>query len=192
MSVLAALTPVVEAFEMLGIAYQVGGSVASSVHGMPRSTNDVDVVADLGIEHVETLCRALQGLFYADAELLRDAVRRRSSANFIHLATGYKVDLFVCKDTEYDRLALQRSVSRSLGEGPGGRAFELASPEDVVLRKLIWYRAGDEVSNRRWSDVLGLLRIRHTSLDRDYMDDWARRLDIDDLLRRADAEVARD
>jgi hypothetical protein len=185
MSLLAALTPVVEVFERNGISYLIGGSVASSTHGVPRSTNDVDVVADLVEAHVEALHAALCASFYVDRQLLLDAIRRRSCVNWIHLATGYKVDVFVCPDAAYDRLALQRGIERRLSESPSGRTFRMATPEDVVLRKLLWYRAGGEVSDRQWSDVLGLLRLRGGDLDREYLDEGAPRVGIADLLARA-------
>ena len=186
MTVVAALQPVVEALERLGIAYHVGGSVASSAHGSPRATNDVDLVADLRREHVHALCAELSTAYYASAELLFDAVARRSCANLIHLASGYKVDLFVCRDGEYDRTAIGRHVDRSLL--PNSRTFRIATAEDVVLRKLEWYRDGGESSDRPWSDVLGVLRLRARDLDREYLRRWAAHLGVDGLLARAEHE----
>lgn len=183
MNVTAALQPVVEALERLGIAYHVGGSVASSVHGSPRATNDVDLVVDLRLEHVGPLCASLGADYYAPAELLREAVVHASTANLIHLATGYKVDFFVCRRDEYGRGSLRRFLDRPLG--PGQRSFHIATAEDIVLRKLEWYRDGGEVSDRPWSDVLGVLRARGPQLDRSYLDRWAQHLGITPLLARA-------
>lgn len=191
MTVVAALQPVVEVLERLGVRYHVGGSVASSAHGSPRATNDVDLVVDLRREHVTPLCEALSGTYYAPAELLLDAVARRSCANLIHLASGYKVDLFVCRDGEYDRTALERHVDRSLL--PNSRTFRIATAEDILLRKLEWYRDSGEVSERQWSDVLGVLRLRERDLDREYLRRWAPRLGVEGLLARAEQETrARD
>lgn len=156
---------------------------------MPRSTNDVDVVADLTMAHVTPVHEALRGTVYVDREILRDAILHRSCANLIHLETGYKVDGFVCKDTPYDRAALQRSVERRLSESPSGRTYRMATPEDTVLRKLMWFRAGGEVSDRQWSDVLGLLGTRGQDLDGGYLDEWATRLGVGDLLARARGET---
>jgi hypothetical protein len=186
-SVVAALAPVVEACERLGIAYQVGGSVASSAHGSPRATNDVDVVVDLRPEHVAPLCLELAGNYYVSPELLRDAIVHRSCANVVHLASGYKVDLFVCRGGEYDRVALQRFVERSLA--PGSRTFRVAMAEDILLRKLAWFRDGGEVSDRQWSDVLGVLRLRGPRLDQPYLDRWAPHLGVLELLARARREA---
>lgn len=188
MSLLAALQPVVEALERLGVTYQIGGSVASSAHGSPRATNDVDLVVDLRPEHVEPLRRALADAYYAPTELRHGAIAHRSCANLIHLSTGFKVDLFVCRDGDYDRGSLSRCVERSLQ--PGTRPFRVATAEDTLLRKLEWYRKGGEVSDRQWQDVLGVLRLVRSGLDRDYLELWAPRLGVDDLLRRAMHEAA--
>src|SRR3954452_25350121 len=82
-------------FDELGIRYVVGGSLASSLHGIPRATQDVDVVAEIELSHVESLTRALAGEFYIDAGMIRDAIRRRASFNVVHLATMFKADVFI-------------------------------------------------------------------------------------------------
>jgi len=187
MSVVAALQPVVEALERLGIAYLVGGSVASSAHGSPRSTNDVDVVVELRHEHVEPLCAALATAYYAPTELMHDAIDHQSCANVLHLATGFKVDLFVRGDGDYDRAAMGRNVDRQLE--PNTRMFRLATAEDTLLRKLLWFRKGGEVSDRQWSDVLGVLRLQKAELDDGYLHGWSRRLGVDDLLAKAEREI---
>lgn len=189
MTVIEALRPVVEVLERLGVAYHVGGSVASSVHGSPRATNDVDVVVDLRREHVQPLCAALAGEYYASPELLIEAVQSRSCANLVHFASGYKVDLFVCRGGEYDRVSLHRLVERAFAAG--SRTFRIATPEDILLRKLECCRAGGETSDRHWSDVLGILRLREHELDRPYLNRWASHLHVDDLLARAMSEVER-
>jgi hypothetical protein len=186
-SVVTALQPVVEALERLGVAYHVGGSVASSAHGSPRATNDVDLVVDLRREHVAPLCALLAGAYYASPELLRDAIVRRSCANLLHLATGFKVDLFVCRGGDFDRQSLARHVDRSLSEG--SRTFRVATAEDMVLRKLEWYRDGGEVSDRQWADVLGILRLRSRELDRAYLHRWAPQLGVSELLTRAEQQA---
>jgi hypothetical protein len=186
-SIVAALQPVVEVLEQLGVAYHVGGSVASSAHGSPRATNDVDVVADLRLEHVRPLCAALADRYYASPELLGDAVRRRSCGNLVHLATGYKVDLFVQRGGEFDLVSLHRHVERRLA--PEGRAFRFATAEDILLRKLEWYRDGGQQSDRQWSDVLGLLRARGGELDRAYVGRWAPTLGVAELMARAEREA---
>jgi hypothetical protein len=155
---LRALIPVAEALESLGVAYYVGGSVASSARGVPRASVDVDVVADLRGEQVQPLAERLRDTYYLDAEQMADAVARRKSFNLIHLETMLKVDVFVSKGRRFDTEVERRAQPEPLDEAPGARSFPVASPEDIVLAKLEWYRAGGEVSERQWGDVLGVLK----------------------------------
>jgi hypothetical protein len=184
------MTPVVEALEALGVAYQVGGSVASSALGVARATLDVDLVADLRAEHVARLCAALDATYYVSEEAVRDAVGRRSSFNVIHLDTMVKVDVFVLKQRPYDQRAFGRRVADTLDEGAGARLFFLATAEDVILNKLEWYRLGGGVSGSHWDDVLGVLSVQAGRLDLAYLAEWAAQLGVGDLLERARVEVA--
>ncbi|MGH7320003.1 MAG: hypothetical protein ACRELA_10330, partial [Candidatus Rokuibacteriota bacterium] len=186
---LAALTPVVDALDELGVAYRLGGSVASSAHGLPRSTVDIDLVAELVPEHVAGLVARLRDSYYIEPDAVRRAIATRSSFNVIHLATMLKVDVFVPKGRPFDREAARRAAPHPLEEAPAARAFVIASPEDVILAKLEWYRAGGEVSERQWYDVLGVLRVKGPALDFAYLERWAAELDVGDLLRRARAEA---
>jgi len=187
--VFEALSPVVRALERAGVDYLVGGSVASSTYGVARSTLDVDLVARLAERHVAGLAAALQGAYYLDEEAIRDAVRRHGSFNLIHLATAFKVDVFVLKAGGYDQEAFSRRRLDSLGGDDGGPTFFFATAEDVVLRKLAWYRLGGEVSERHWNDVLGVLRVQRDVLDRDYLNRWGGELKVAALLARAWAEA---
>lgn len=182
---LSAIAPVVAELERLKVSYYVGGSVASSSHGLPRSTLDVDLVADLLPKHVTPLVEALQGEYYISRPAVSDAIARRSCFNVIHSATSFKVDIFPVKNRQYDRLALERTQRRPLDKDDLSRQFYFASPEDVILSKLEWYRLGDEVSETQWGDVLGVLRVQTDALDRAYLEKWAAGLEVADLLERA-------
>ncbi len=94
---------VARAFDSLGIRYLIGGSVASSVYGVPRATQDVDLVADIRPNHVDALTSALMGEFYVDADMIRDAIQRRASFNVVHLATMFKADIFVLQGDSWSR-----------------------------------------------------------------------------------------
>lgn len=187
---LAALEPVVDALERLGVRYQVAGSVASSVHGMARSTMDVDVVAELEDSHVGELVRSLQGDYFIDENQVRAAVRDRASFNLIHQATIMKIDVFLPKQRLYDRQALARGIDETIAEDPESRSIRFAAAEDVILAKLEWYRLGNETSERQWADVLGILRVQRDRLDVAYLRRWAVELGVEDLLARALGEVA--
>jgi hypothetical protein len=185
----AALKPVVQVLQSLGVAYHVGGSVASSIYGVARSTLDVDVVADLDLEHVEPLVEELQAAFYVDGAMIEDAIRRRSWFNVVHLPTMTQVDVYIPGEGPFDRLGLERAREDTLVDEAGADLYFVASPEDVVLRKLEWYRAGGEVSERQWGDVVGVLKVMGDGLDWLYLREWAGRLGVSDLLKRAMGEA---
>lgn len=185
----AALLPVIEALDSLGVGYYIGGSVASSIHGVPRASIDADLIAELGAEHVGPLAARLSAAFYLDEGRMRDAVERRLSFNVIHLATMFKVDVFVSKGRPFDIEASGRARLEALGESPDAPKARVASPEDTLLAKLEWYRRGGESSERQWSDILGLLRVRTGRLDVAYLADWASALGVADLLERASRQA---
>lgn len=169
--------------EELGVEYLVGGSLASSLHGHPRSTQDIDLVADLRLEHIERLAAALQGRFYFDEPAIRDAVVRRSTFNVIHLRTLFKVDVFVAGNDLPTRRELERRQVYTLETDPPEDII-VASPEDIIVQKLSWYRLGDHISERQWMDALNVLGVRGKELDREYMHDLAAQMGVDDLLIR--------
>ena len=183
--VLVALRTVVSAFKALHIPYLVGGSVASSAHGTPRSTLDVDLVADIRSDHVRPLVLSLHGTFYIDEEMIHDAIARFSSFNLVHLESMLKLDVFVLKPSPYDQMAFSRLQHLPLVENDKSETFPLSSAEDVVLHKLYWYRSGGEVSERQWGDVLGVLRVQQHKLDLTYLHRWAAELEVSDLLEQA-------
>ena len=177
---------VTETLESLQVPYAIGGSMASTSHGRIRTTLNVDIVAALTIADVDPLIRELDQEFYADVAVIHAAVTNQGSFNLIHRATMFKVDLFVVGERQFDRQQLERRRLQVLAP-PDGKAF-IASPEDVVLAKLDWYRLGGETSERQWDDVQGVLEIQSTRLDLSYLHRWAEDLGIADLLRRALAD----
>jgi len=187
-TVLGVVVTVVEILERQSITYHLGGSFASTVHGLPRQTNDVDIVVDLSPGQGQRLAVALADGFYVDASVVADAVARRASFNAVHLATGFKVDFFVKGAGEYDDLELRRSIREQIAADPP-RTAAVKSAEDTVLRKLQWFRDGGGVSDRQWGDVLGILKAQRNRLDIAYLEGWARRLDVLDLLARARADA---
>ncbi|MGA2798528.1 MAG: hypothetical protein ABSE63_13180 [Thermoguttaceae bacterium] len=185
----SALRPVVAELERLGVRYYIGGSVAGSSYGYSRMTQDVDVVAELRMEHVKPLVEALQQEYYVNAGTVADAVARRSCFNLIHNKTFYKVDIFASQNRDYNRAAFQRIRKKPLVNEDPTTEFFVASAEDVILSKLEWYRLGDEASDRQWTDILKILEVQKNRFDRDYMQKWAEELGIADILAKAWNEI---
>jgi len=182
--IIAALDTVIGCFEKLKIAYYIGGSVASSAYGIARATMDVDLVAGVQINHVDSLVKALEKDYYIDAATVRDAIHRGTSFNLIHLETMFKIDVFILKKQPYDSEAFARRRPDTLDE-ESSRKFYLSSPEDIILNKLQWYQQGQKVSQQQWKDILGVLKVQADKLDIEYLKYWASRLNLSDLLNRS-------
>jgi hypothetical protein len=174
---------VIDVLESLGVPYHVGGSFASSIHGIPRQTLDLDMVVDLPLSAVPAFVSRLEKDFYLDDEAIRRAIARHTRFNLIHLATGFKVDMFTPGPGGFDLSELARSVLFTIDDPQ--RTVVVKSAEDTLLRKLQWYRLGGETSDRQWSDILGIVRIQGERLDLPYLRRWSESLEIADLLDRA-------
>lgn len=177
--------------EQLGIRYLVGGSLASSLHGIPRATQDVDLVLEISQDDVAAFVNSLRDDFYLDEEAIRDAIDRRTSFNLIDLRSYFKADVFVARDDEPGRLQMARSHRYSLGDEPG-QELVVASPEDVIAQKLYWFQLGDRVSERQWQDALGVLKVAGTRLDLEYLRRVSAMLGVAELLAVAAREAGLD
>lgn len=184
-SPIGALRQVTTALESLDVAYCIGGSFASSVYGPPRSTNDVDLVVALRPEHIPPLVAALEEDFMIDPHAVASAIAGERSFNVIAYETLVKVDIFVMADRPWSRQQLNRRRPKSLVGEPEKPALYFASPEDVILSKLAWYRRGGEVSDQQWRDILGVLTTQADTLEWPYLRRWATELGVSDLLTRA-------
>jgi hypothetical protein len=181
--IVKAVAELLVVLDELGIRYYAGGSVASSVHGVPRYTQDIDLIADLKPEQTEFLASKLAANFYADAGQMREAIRYGRAFNAIHFATGFKIDIFPSGKDAFHRGELARAEMRAWEIDPTGSVeLPVASAEDTILEKLVWYKRGGQVADKQWSDVLGVATT--ISLDREYLRRWAPELGVADLLER--------
>jgi hypothetical protein len=179
-----ALAPVVSAFHKIGILYYIGGSISSSIHGIPRSTMDIDIIADIKQEHVEALYLFLEPGYYIDKDMIREAIKLQSSFNIIHFDSMMKIDIFVLKKREFDREAFKRK-KLDVQDIEGSRfEYFISSPEDIILSKLEWFKMGGEVSERQWRDIIGVLKVQENNLDMEYLQKWIDRLNLSELWER--------
>jgi len=174
----------------LGIPYALGGSMASSLVGEPRSTVDVDIAIKLEQDAGAALLERANAEFYVLIESARVAIEAHSSFNLIDTAHGLKVDLFVLGDGLLDRMQIERRITVAI-PGVAERSW-VTSPEDQVLRKLDWYRSTGHESERQWRDVVGILRVHGDVMDQGYMVETARALKLetvlDDAMRAANSD----
>ena len=186
---IAVTAKVTGVLEELSVPYFICGSLASTFHGMVRTTQDSDLVAVLHEQHITPFIEALEGEFYIDGEMIKGAVRSQSSFNLIHRESMFKVDVFIPALRIFEQSQFDRAQLQIISEKPHIKA-RIATAEDTLLAKLEWYFLGGEVSERQWRDVLGILKIQGGYLDLDYLRQYARELEIEELLDKALSEAS--
>lgn len=186
---IAVTAKVTAVLENLDVPYFIYGSFASTFYGMVRTTQDSDLVAILDKHHILPFIEALEGEFYIDAEMVKEAIRKRGSFNILHRESMFKVDVFIPTMRDFEESQFERAAEQILSEKPQIQA-RIATAEDTLLAKLEWYLLGNEVSERQWRDVIGILKVQGSNLDFDYLRQYALELKIDDLLEKALSEAA--
>lgn len=174
------LRKVIRSLEAVGLRYLVTGSIATSLYGEPRFTNDIDVVVDLPRERIPELLREFPAEeYYLSEESVRRAVERRTQVNVIHPRSGLKIDLMIAADDPFDRSRFSRG--RKLHPAPDYQAT-FAAPEDVILKKMEYYRDGG--SDKHLRDIAGVLAVSGAEVDREYVTAWAERLELSEIWQR--------
>lgn len=158
------------------VPFMIAGSFASTAHGLPRTTQDLDIVIDPTSDGLDALLRALPAdHYYVDADSARDALHRRTMFNVIDQATGWKIDFIIRKNRAFSREELARRIAMPLLDVP----VFIASPEDTIVAKLEWsVQSGGSSRQRR--DVAGILATVGSRLDRAYVERWVRDLGLED------------
>lgn len=173
----ALLARVVGELRRLAIPYMVTGSTASSLHGEPRSTHDIDIIVELGSAGVGPLVAAFpEPAFYLEEIAVKDAIARRANFNLIDNESGDKADFWILKDEPFDRERFARRQKARLGDFE----FDVSTPEDTILRKLAW-SAECGGSDQQFRDAQGIVRVQRQRLDQAYIERWALRLGVSDL-----------
>lgn len=175
----------VHVLESEQIRYLIVGSMATITYGDPRFTNDIDVVAALAANHVDALCGAFAAPeYYCSRAAALDAVKQRFQFNIIHSQSGLKIDVIIPDDTEFTRSQFARRVRVVAGDG---KETWFASPEDVIIKKMEYYKEGR--SEKHIRDIIGVLKVKADMLDRVFVEKWAERLQLidiwQDILERA-------
>jgi hypothetical protein len=163
-----------QTLETLRIPYLITGSMATIAYGEPRFTNDIDVVVRLASHQIDGLCGAFPAEeFYISREAVADAVAHRTQFNVLHPTSGLKIDVMVADDSEFNQARFSRARSLRVAVG---RDVTFASPEDVIIKKLVFYREGG--SEKHLRDISGVLKIMGAEIDRAYIERWVRRLGL--------------
>jgi hypothetical protein len=179
-----AFSPLRSALEEAGVRYAVGGSWASTAFGEPRFTNDVDILAEFSFASLDRFLGNLPDTFFADPDEARNAIRLGRPFNVIYMPTAFKFDFFPAAAFPLGIAELDRAVFLS-NTGLSETAAPFVTPEDILLAKLHWFRAGGGVSEVQWRDIQGIIRSRETTLDHAYLRQSAATLGIVALLERA-------
>ena len=163
------------------------GSVASSFHGEPRATKDIDLVVDCSRRQLPEFLRRLHGTgWYVSDNAAVQAIENRTMFNVIDPDSGWKADLIVRKDRAFSASEFERRLNAAV-LGSDHPSVTLTTPEDTILSKLEWSR--DSQSQQQYQDALRVAIVGHQTVNRDYLRQWARELGVGDLLEQLLAEV---
>ncbi len=184
---LITLASLAEIFEQLKISYYIGGSIASSTHGMRQAARDIDIVADIKPEHTSSLIALLQTEYYSDEKAIYEAVQKHTCFSIIHLNTLFKVDVIIPMRDDFNKQEFKRAHYCSVEKD--NHTFCLSSPEDIILFKLKQYKLNGESADDQWNDILGVLKVQASSLDLAYLEKWATTFNIKDLLKSASIDA---
>jgi hypothetical protein len=170
---------VIDKLEKLDIPYMIGGSVAAIAYGEPRMTLDMDVVIDLILDKVESFAASFGQEYYVDINSIKEAIGSRGHFNVIQSEAGVKVDFYLLGNDEYSQEEFKRRRRESFDEN---RVAMFSSPEDIILKKLEWYKMGE--SQKHIDDIKGVLRISGDKLDMPYIEKWALKIGVQDIWQK--------
>ncbi|MFC1511365.1 hypothetical protein ACFL5U_03160 [Candidatus Margulisiibacteriota bacterium] len=170
---------VIDALERLKIPYMIAGSMASIAYGRPRMTLDMDLVVDMKEKDANGFAAAFGGEYYVNLDSVLEAIRTKGHFNIIQSEKGVKIDFYVLPDDDFSREEFAR---RQKGAFDKEAQADFASPEDVVLKKLEWYKMGE--SQKHLDDIKGILELSGSKLDMPYIDKWAIKIGVQDIWQK--------
>jgi hypothetical protein len=169
----------VNILEKLALPYCITGSFASNYYGYPRLTHDLDIIVVMNESDVDGIFKAFSKGGYVDREAIREALEQKDMFNVIYAEVGLKVDFWVCRESSFDLGMFERRKKVEMTEGM--RAY-IASPEDVILSKLLWAQKTD--SEKQIGDAKGVYKVQEEHLDTDYLKSWAAKLNLSSALEQ--------
>jgi hypothetical protein len=168
---------IVDCFEKLKVPYFVTGAIASIAYGEPRLTNDIDIVVDMHLAHIDAFKSFFpENEFYLDTDSMREAINRRSQFNIIHPQSGLKVDVIITEKDDFDQNRFARTKKLDVTET---KSAYFASPEDVIIKKLVYYKKGR--SEKHLRDIASMLKISSELIDRAYISFWSKKLSVSEI-----------
>jgi hypothetical protein len=182
-TIVRVLTPLADAFEVFGIPYYLTGSLAISVYVNTQVVQGIDVVADIKFSHVQALVLQLEKMYDVKESAIREAIEQRGSYRLVHHETFQKIEISLPVYRAYSQVKQERGQQHPLEEG--SRSFRVASPEDMVLVLLEFYKGDGKRPRRLWETMLKILTAQGVLLDLAYLRLWATVLDIAPLLEQA-------
>jgi hypothetical protein len=178
------LRTVVAALDRLRVPYMVTGSVASSLHGQPRSTHDVDLVVSVDAASARRIVAEFAGPdYYITEEAASEAVARGGMFNLLDTRSGDKVDFWILTDEPFDVARFGRRALARASDPP----VMVSSPEDTILAKLRWAALAGG-SEKQVLDAIGVYEVQADRLDLPYVEGWADRLGVRELWERVKRE----
>lgn len=179
------LKKVISVLEGAKIDYMVTGSLVSSLQGEPRSTHDIDLIVSIKKESIDDLVKGFSSPeFYLEEKSIVEAIERKSMFNLIDVNEGDKVDFWILTEEAFDK----SRFSRKYVEKVFGIKMKVSTPEDTILAKLRWAKLSGG-SEKQFIDALRVYEVQFRNLDLNYLDLWADRLDVADLLKRLQKEA---
>jgi len=174
------LKKVIQVLNQAGIQYMITGSVVSSLQGEPRSTHDIDMLIAIQKSVAKRLVEAFPPPdFYLDEDNILDAINRQSMFNLIDLNTGDKVDFWILTDEPFDQSRFLRKISEEFI----GLKMLISTPEDTILAKLRWAKLSGG-SEKQFTDALRVYEVQYGKLDINYLEQWAKKLNVESLWKQ--------
>ncbi|MEW6202821.1 MAG: hypothetical protein AB1546_12650 [bacterium] len=170
------LKKVVNRITSLNIPYMIVGGIGVIFYGKPRMTHDVDVLVDIDPSSADRIKESFKDEFYISEDAIKEAINNRSMFNIVHHESGIKIDFWVLEDNDYDIQRFKRRQKHKVG----GIVMFFSSPEDLILKKLLWYKKSE--IEKHLDDAYGILRLQHERLDYEYLNKWAEELSVGDIF----------